>query len=89
MRLRARAAGLAHRTVACLALVGVAACSTSPASGSAPAPPDNRYRQVNLAASAEAYQARFTMPEMVNAWGITIRPKGAGRHIWVAAGEAS
>jgi uncharacterized protein (TIGR03118 family) len=91
MRLRGRAARLVRRTVACLAVVGVAACSTGTASGPAPAPAlsDNRYRQVNLAANAEAYQARFTLPEMVNAWGIAIRPKGAGGHFWVAAGEAS
>ena len=69
MRLRGRAARLVRRTVACLAVVGVAACGTGTTSGSAPAPAlsDNRYRQVNLAANAEAYQARFTMPEMVMA----------------------
>ncbi len=93
MRLRGRAAGLVRRGVACLAVVGVAACtSTGTAAGPAPSPdksPDNRYRQVNLAANAEAYKARFTMPEMVNAWGIATRPKGAGGHFWVTAGEAS
>ncbi len=80
---------------------GMAACtSTGPAAGpassatTAPAAPsvsssDNRYRQVNLAANAEAYQARCTIPEMVNAWGIAIRPKGAGGHFWVTAGAAS
>ncbi|MGH3885943.1 MAG: TIGR03118 family protein [Pseudonocardiaceae bacterium] len=92
MRLRGSVARLVHRTVACLVVVGVAACSTATTSAPAPAPvpsSDNRYHQINLAANAEAYQARFTMPEMVNAWGIAIRPKGAGGHFWVAAGEAS
>lgn len=91
MRLRRRAARLVRRTVACLTVVGVTACSagTTAGSASAPALSDNRYRQVNLAANAEAYQARFTLPEMVNAWGIAIRPKGAGGHFWVTAGDAS
>lgn len=93
MRLRGRAARLVHRTVACLAVVGVvgaAACSADTTSGPpAPASPDNRYHQINLAANAETYKARFTVPKMVNAWGIAIRPKGAGGHFWVAAGEAS
>ncbi|PZS29552.1 MAG: TIGR03118 family protein [Pseudonocardiales bacterium] len=81
--------GLVRRSVACLAVVGVAACTgTGTAAGPAPSP-DNHYRQVNLAANAEAYKARFTMPEMVNAWGVAIRPKGAGGHFWVAAGQAS
>lgn len=87
MRPRGSAARVVRRTVACLAVVGVAACSIGTTSG--PAPSDNRYRQINLAANAEAYQARFTIPEMVNAWGIAIRPKGAGGHFWVTAGEAS
>jgi uncharacterized protein (TIGR03118 family) len=92
MRLRRRAAGLVRRGVACLAVVGVAACTTAgPTASSTQAPTlsDNRYRQVNLAANAEAYKARFTVPEMVNAWGIAIRPKGAGGHFWVSAGAAS
>lgn len=89
MHLPGRAARLVRRTVACLAVVGVAACSsTGTTAGSAPSP-DNRYRQVNLAANTEAYKARFTIPGMVNAWGIAIRPQGAGGHFWVTAGEAS
>ncbi|MGH3871234.1 MAG: TIGR03118 family protein [Pseudonocardiaceae bacterium] len=89
MRLRGRA-GLVARSVACLAVVGTistSACSTGETP--APAPPDNRYHQINLAADAEAYKARLTIPEMVNAWGIAIRPKGAGGHFWVTAGAAS
>lgn len=82
-------AGLVRRSVACLAVVGIAGCSSAGTGASAMPSPDNHYRQVNLAASAETYQARFTLPEMVNAWGIAIRPKGAGGHFWVAAGNAS
>ena len=93
MHLRGRTAGLVRRSVACLAVVGVTACTNaSPNSDPGPSadqPSGNRYRQVNLAANDEAYKARFTIPEMVNAWGIAIRPKGAGGHFWVTAGEAS
>jgi uncharacterized protein (TIGR03118 family) len=78
-----------RRGVACLAVVGAAACSsTGIASGPAPSP-DSHYRQVNLAVNSASYQAKFTMPEMVNAWGVAIRPKGAGGHFWVTAGNAS
>ncbi len=55
----------------------------------APAPQLNRYAQTNLAASAASYKALFTLPEMVDAWGIAIRPKGAGGHFWVTAGGTS
>jgi uncharacterized protein (TIGR03118 family) len=88
MHLRRRI-GPIYRGIACLAVTGMAACSgPSTASGSAP-PSDNHYRQINLAANAEAYKAKFTMPDMVNAWGIAIRPQGAGGHFWVAAGNTS
>jgi len=91
MCLRSRTAGPVRWGVACVAAVGVAACSSTgpPAGSTAASALDNRYRQVNLAANDEAYKARFTVPEMVNAWGIAIRPKGAGGHFWVSAGEAS
>jgi uncharacterized protein (TIGR03118 family) len=87
MRLCGRV-GLVRRGVACLAVVGVAACSGTGTADPA-ASPDNHYRQTNLAANSEAYKAKFTLPEMVNAWGVAIRPKGAGGHFWVAAGDAS
>jgi uncharacterized protein (TIGR03118 family) len=88
-----RRVGPIHQSIACLAAclaaTGVVACSTaSTAPGSIPSS-ENHYRQINLAASSEAYNAPFTIPDMVNAWGVAIRPKGAGGHFWVAAGDAS
>ena len=81
--------GPVRQSVACLAVAGVAACgSASTRSGPAPSP-GNHYRQINLAANSEAYKALFTIPNMVNAWGVAIRPKGAGGHFWVTAGNAS
>ncbi len=49
----------------------------------------NAYRQTNLAASTAKYKAEFTFPGMVDAWGIAIRPAGAGGHFWVTAGGTS
>ncbi|MGH3940912.1 MAG: TIGR03118 family protein [Pseudonocardiaceae bacterium] len=88
---------LVRRAVACVVVVGVAGCAGgaapgtpgSPATTGAQTEPGNRYCQVNLAANVDAYQARFTVPEMVNAWGIAIRPQGAGGHFWVGAGGHS
>ena len=49
----------------------------------------NAYRQANLAASKKSYNAKFTFASMVDAWGIAIRPAGAGGHFWVTAGGTS
>jgi uncharacterized protein (TIGR03118 family) len=89
MRLLGDPGRLVRRGVTCLAVAAVAACGTTGTSTTSASSPDNHFRQVNLAANAEEYKARFTIPEMVNAWGVAIRPKGAGGHFWVAAGNAS
>ena len=47
------------------------------------------YRQSNLAATKASYGAAFTLPDMVDAWGIAIRPAGAGGHFWVLGGGTS
>ena len=49
----------------------------------------NAYQQANLAASKKSYNAKFTFDGMVDAWGIAIRPAGAGGHFWVTAGGTS
>ena len=56
----------------------------------------NQYRQTNLVAdtaSASTFKPAFggvSMPlDFVNAWGIAIRPAGAGGHFWVTAGKYS
>lgn len=51
--------------------------------------PQNRFEQANLVASSASYQAKFTLPDMVDAWGIAIRPAGAGGHFWVGGGGSS
>ena len=47
------------------------------------------YIQTNLAANKPEYGASLLFPEMINAWGIAIRPAGAGGHFWVTASGIS
>ncbi|MBV6762924.1 TIGR03118 family protein [Rhodococcus opacus] len=49
----------------------------------------NLYRQTNLVADRPEYRAQFTQQDFVNAWGLAIRPSGAGEHFWVGAGGTS
>ena len=49
----------------------------------------NRYVETSLVANQASYQAKFLEPGFVNAWGIAIRPAGAGGHFWVGAGGTS
>jgi len=45
--------------------------------------PGNSYRQTNLVASSAAYNPQMVEPELIDGWGIAIRPAGAGGHFWV------
>ncbi len=54
-----------------------------------PTPAQNKYLQAHLVANRASYQAQFTDADFVNAWGIAIRPAGAGGHFWVGAGGTS
>lgn len=49
----------------------------------------NLYRQTNLAASNALYNPTFLIPDMIDAWGIAIRPAGAGGHFWITASANS
>ena len=68
-----------------LATATLAACGDS----SSPVEAKNQYSQTNLVANRALYKAKFTEPEFVDAWGIAIRPAGAGGHFWVGAGGFS
>ncbi len=57
--------------------------------GSEPRAAGNAYRQTNLAASDAKYGAAFLYPDMIDAWGVAIRPAGAGGHFWVTASSTS
>ncbi len=46
--------------------------------------------QTNLVANKEEYHPQIVDERMINAWGIALRPPGAGGHIWVTnAGHGS
>jgi uncharacterized protein (TIGR03118 family) len=50
----------------------------------------NRYHQVNLVANHARYAPTFQQDaRFINAWGISIRPAGAGGHFWVTAKDKS
>ena len=52
--------------------------------------PANSYTQTNFVANKAKYKPKFGVErKMINAWGIAIRPVGAGGHFWVAAKDAS
>jgi hypothetical protein len=58
----------------------------------APTPPSaapHRYAKTHLVANRAGYHAKFVQAGCVNAWGIAIRPAGAGGHFWVKAGGTS
>jgi len=42
------------------------------------------YFQTNLVANSEAYNPQIVDPNMTDAWGLALRPPGAGGHFWVA-----
>src|SRR5262252_3994684 len=44
----------------------------------------NAYVQTNLVASDASYNPQIVDPHMINAWGIALRPPGAGGHIWIS-----
>ena len=79
MRLSARATG------ALAALPLLHACG----GGGESASPGNSYRQANLVANSAAYKPLIVEPGLVDAWGLAIRPAGAGGHFWVTASGAS
>ena len=54
-------------------------------SGGNHVPAGNRYVQTNLVANKPQYNPQILEPDLQNAWGISIRPAGAGGHFWVTA----
>ncbi|MBX9725911.1 MAG: TIGR03118 family protein [Rickettsiales bacterium] len=54
------------------------------------APEANRYHQANFVANKASYKPSLNVDKkFVNAWGIAIRPQGAGGHFWVTAKDIS
>jgi uncharacterized protein (TIGR03118 family) len=51
--------------------------------------PANRYVEARFVANKPEYKAAIVEPGFINAWGISIRPAGAGGHFWVTAKDIS
>ena len=49
----------------------------------------NNYKLATLVANRASYNPLILEPGLVNAWGIAIRPAGAGGHFWVTASGIS
>ncbi len=71
-----------HKTLLCSALALTIALPAMAAE-------QNRYSQTNFVANKPIYKAGKVEPTMINAWGIAIRPAGAGGHFWVTAKNTS
>ncbi|MFF0815893.1 TIGR03118 family protein [Rhodococcus sp. NPDC003318] len=85
MTLRTRTAWVA---LVGTALTAATACGSSQTPDSR-SPADNRYVSTTLVADNDTYDAPTVLPGMVNAWGVAIRPQGAGGHFWIGAGGTS
>lgn len=49
----------------------------------------NRFVQTNLVANRASYAPEILERKLVNAWGLAIRPAGAGGHFWVTGKDIS
>jgi uncharacterized protein (TIGR03118 family) len=61
------------------------AAAVAPAAAQAVA--GNAFLQTNLVADNSSFNPQIVNPEMLDAWGIALRPPGAGGHIWVDDAE--
>lgn len=51
--------------------------------------PQNAYEETRFVANHEKYKAQQKDEKLINAWGIAIRPAGAGGHFWVTGKDIS
>ena len=58
-------------------------CVLVVAAGVCPAMAEDGYVTTVLVASDASYNPQIVDPNMIDAWGIALRPPGAGGHIWV------
>ena len=45
---------------------------------------NNSFSQTNLVADNASFNPQIVNPDLIDAWGIALRPPGAGGHIWIA-----
>lgn len=68
----------------------LAFCLAFTAHASAPVTEANAYKQTVFVANKAKYKPTLaTDKNFINAWGIAIRPKGAGGHFWITAKDIS
>ncbi|NDB69984.1 MAG: TIGR03118 family protein, partial [Methylocystaceae bacterium] len=78
------------KTILNTCLISALACSGAYAADDAEPKVANNYVQTHFVANKAKYSPKIaTEPKMINAWGIAIRPKGAGGHFWVTAKDVS
>lgn len=71
-------------SIAALTALTIAGC------GGGEAELQNSYASKNFVATSAAYNPGLAIePNFADAWGISIRPAGAGGHFWVTAGNTS
>jgi uncharacterized protein (TIGR03118 family) len=71
-------------------LLATAAFTTLTGAALAESKPVNQYKQTIFVANKKSYKPQIAVEKtMINAWGIAIRPKGAGGHFWVTAKDTS
>jgi len=75
-------ANTTRATALAIALAGAFAFLAAPASAASGV---NAFVQTNLVANSAKYQPTAMIdPDLVNPWGIALRPPGAGGHIWTS-----
>ena len=73
-----------------LCLVSLSLAGPAHAAEKPTAADTNRYTQTNFVANKASYKPTLGVDKhFINAWGISIRPKGAGGHFWVTAKDIS
>jgi uncharacterized protein (TIGR03118 family) len=60
----------------CVCLIAAAGSATTTDQG-------NRFVQTILVANKASFHPQIVNPDMINPWGIAVRPPGAGGHFWI------
>src|SRR4029077_19964771 len=66
------------RTVAMVAVFLIAAAGSATTTDQG-----NRFVQTILVANKASFHPQMVNPDMINPWGIAVRPPGAGGHFWI------
>lgn len=81
--------GFFFLTTASLLCVANMAISCSAEAATKKKQPKSAYEETRFVANKDSYNAAAKDEKMINAWGIAIRPAGAGGHFWVTGKDVS